>query len=91
MELVFRYTGIENLVLGGGFLFDNEGNNVANETDVINIHAAYETGKFLIGVEYSEANTDNANGTEDKRDAYMFLADYTVNEKLGVSSFKRSN
>ena len=32
-ELSFSYTGIENLVLGGGFLFDNQGNLDSTETD----------------------------------------------------------
>ena len=92
MELSFSYTGIENLVLGGGFLFDNEGNSATSETDVINIHAAYTTGKFLLGVEYSEADVDSANdANNDKLDAYMFLADYTVSDKLAVALRVSSN
>ena len=52
-ELSFSYTGIENLVIGGGFLFDNQGNESATETDVVNLHAAYQTGKFLFAAEYT--------------------------------------
>ena len=84
-ELSFSYTGIENLVLGGGFYFDNQGNSAAAtiETDYVNIHAAYQTGKFLIAAEYTEADLDGA--TNDKLDAYMFLADYAVSDKLAVA------
>lgn len=91
-ELSFSYTGIENLVLGGGFLFDNEGNNAASETDMINIHAAYTSGKFLVAAEYSEADVDGAGSTgDDKLDAYMFLADYTVSDKMAVALRLSSN
>jgi hypothetical protein len=91
-ELSFSYTGIENLVLGGGFLFDNEGNNAASETDLVNVHAAYTTGKFLIAAEYSEADVDGAGSTgDDKLDAYMFLADYTVSDKMAVALRLSSN
>jgi hypothetical protein len=86
MELSFSYTGVENLVIGGGFLFDNQGNNTGDETDVVNVHAAYTTGKFLLAAEYSEQDKDNANNTgSDKLDAYMFLADYSVSDKLAIA------
>jgi hypothetical protein len=85
-ELSFSYTGIENLVIGGGFLFDNSGNNAGTESDYVNFHAAYQTGKFLIGAEYTELDIDSANGaTDGKRDAYMFLADYSVSDKLAIA------
>ena len=83
-ELSFSYTGIENLVLGGGFLFDNQGNQNNTETDIVNVHAAYQTGKFLIAAEYSEADVDGLT-VNDKLDAYMFLADYSVSDKLGIA------
>jgi hypothetical protein len=83
-ELSFSYTGIENLVLGGGFLFDNQGNLASTETDIVNIHAAYQTGKFLVAVEYSEADVDGP-VINDKLDAYMFLADYAVSDKLAIA------
>ena len=84
-ELSFSYSGIENLVIGGGFYFDNQGNNtnLNTETDYVNVHAAYQTGKFLIAAEYTEADEDG--GTNDKLDAYMFLADYAVSDKLAVA------
>ena len=83
-ELSFSYTGIENLVLGGGFLFDNKGNLSSTETDIVNVHAAYQTGKFLVAAEYSEADVDGT-ATNDKLDAYMFLADYSVSDKLAIA------
>ena len=85
-ELSFSYTGIENLVLGGGFLFDNEGNNAGSrETDVVNIHAAYQTGKLLLAAEYTEQDIDQATVVNDKLDGYMFLADYSVSDKLAIA------
>ena len=89
-ELSFSYTGIENLVLGGGFLFDNQGNQNNTETDIVNVHAAYQTGKFLVAAEYSEADVDGT-ATNDKLDAYMFLADYSVSDKLAIAVRISSN
>ena len=91
-ELSFSYTGVENLVLGGGFLFDNEGSDVATERDMVNVHAAYTTGKFLFAAEYSEIDVDGGTGVDDdKLDAYMFLADYTVSDKMAVALRLSSN
>jgi hypothetical protein len=85
-ELSFSYTGIENLVIGGGFLFDNKGNDDSTETDMVNVHAAYQTGKFLVAVEYTEADRDGDTAADnDKLDGYMFLADYAVSDKLAVA------
>ena len=89
-ELSFSYTGIENLVLGGGFLFDNQGNQNNTETDIVNVHAAYQTGKFLVAAEYSEADVDGT-AINDKLDAYMFLADYSVSDKLAIAVRISSN
>jgi hypothetical protein len=83
-ELSFSYTGIENLVIGGGFLFDNQGNESSTETDIVNIHAAYQTGKFLFAAEYTEQDVDGTS-TNDKLDGYMFLADYSVSDKLAIA------
>ncbi|MFL2914467.1 MAG: porin [Opitutales bacterium] len=90
-EISFSYTGIENLVLGGGFLFDNQGNSGDDEADMINVHAAYTTGKFLFAAEYSEIDVDGDANSDDKLDAYMFLADYTVSDKLAVAFRLSSN
>jgi hypothetical protein len=91
-ELSFSYTGVENLVLGGGFLFNNRGNTDTEESDMINVHAAYTTGKFLLAAEYSEIDVDSAVvGGDDKLDAYMFLADYTLSDKMAVALRLSSN
>ena len=86
-ELSFSYTGIENLVLGGGFLFDNQGNSSGTnkETDVVNVHAAYQTGKLLFAAEYTEQDIDHGTTANDKLDGYMFLADYSVSDKLAIA------
>jgi hypothetical protein len=90
-ELSFSYTGVENLILGGGFLFDNQGNSGDDEADMVNVHAAYTTGKFLFAAEYSEIDIDGDANSDDKLDAYMFLADYTVSDKLAVAFRLSSN
>jgi len=91
-NFLFSYTGIENLVLGGGFLFDNEGSDVATERNMVNVHAAYTTGKFLFAAEYSEIDVDGGTGVnDDKLGAYMFLADYTVSDKMAVALRLSSN
>jgi predicted porin len=91
-ELSFSYTGVENLVLGGGFLFNNQGNSGNDERDMVNVHAAYTTGKFLLAAEYSEIDVDSAVlGGDDKLDAYMFLADYTLSDKMAVALRLSSN
>lgn len=78
VELSLSYTGIENLAIGGGYLFDNR-DLASAEADVINVHAAYTAGKALIAAEYSkiDATTD--------LDAMMILVDYDVSDKLGIA------
>jgi len=78
LEIALSYTGIENLAIGGGYHFDNQANN-ANETDVLNIHASTTMGKFLLGAEYTELDTQGAD-----LDGWMVLADYDISEKLGM-------
>jgi len=75
LELSFSYTGIADTTIGGGYFWENA---AANETDVINIHAARSFGKFLVAAEYIERS-----GTTDT-DAYMVLADYDYNDKIGA-------
>ena len=66
IEVSFSYTGFENLVLGGGYFFDNQKNtNPSTERDVFNIHAAYTAGKALIAGEFIGASDDVANAGED--------------------------
>ena len=81
IELSFSYTGFENLVLGGGYFFDNQKNTTpSTERDVFNIHAAYTAGKALIAGEFIGASDDTANSGED---AFLVLVDYDFTDKLG--------
>ena len=43
LELSFSYTGIENVTIGGGYFFDNQGDS-ADESDALNIHAINYNG-----------------------------------------------
>jgi len=79
LELAFTYTGFNNVVLGGGFFFDNQDDS-ADETDAMNIHASRQFGKLLLAAEYSEIQN-----TARDRDAYLLLADYDFNDKVGVA------
>jgi len=79
LELAFTYTGFNSVVLGGGFFFDNQDDS-ADETDALNIHASRQFGKLLLAAEYSEIQ----NAARD-RDAYLLLADYDFNDKVGVA------
>jgi hypothetical protein len=78
-EISFTYTGIAGLNIGGGFFVDNEAT-AADETDVVNIHASRQFGKLLVAGEYTELSANAGD-----RDAYLVLADYDVNDKLGVA------
>ena len=79
LELSIVYTGIAGVNIGGGFLFDNQDNSV-NENDLINFHVSRQFGKLLLAGEYSEIQN-----TARDRDAYLLLADYDINNKLGVA------
>ena len=79
LELSFSYTGIADMVIGGGYFFDNQQVN-ANETDTMNIHASRSFGKLLVAAEYTEISTNALD-----RDAYMVLADYDYTDKIGVA------
>jgi len=82
LELSFTYTGIAGLNIGGGYFFDNaEG----AETDSLNLYASRQLGKLLIAGEYSERSTSTAGSADVDNDAYLLLADYDVNDKLGVA------
>jgi len=78
-EISFTYTGIAGVNIGGGFFIDNEAT-AAQETDAVNLHVSRQFGKLLLAGEYSELDNNGAD-----RDAYMILADYDVNNKLGVA------
>jgi hypothetical protein len=82
LELSFAYTGIAGVNIGGGFFFDNaEG----AETDSLNVFASRQFGKLLVAGEYSERSTSTPGAADVDNDAYLLLADYDVNDKLGVA------
>ena len=81
VEIALTYTGIENLVLGGGM--HAQRNQAANtDVDVTNVHAAYTMDKLMLGGEY--VNIDSEAVTEDLS-AYLILADYDINDKMGIA------
>ena len=86
-EIALSYTGIAGVNIGGGFTVDNEETGDA-ESDAINFHVSRQFGKLLLAGEYSSIDTA-ANGeagvAEGDRDAYLILADYDINNKLGVA------
>jgi len=83
LEVSFTYTGIAGVNIGGGYFFDNaEG----DETDVLNVHVSRQFGKLLLAGEYIEASTSSTTAANNvDNDGYLLLADYDVNEKLGVA------
>jgi hypothetical protein len=97
-EISFTYSGIAGVNIGGGIFLDNEaagdGTNANGaETDAVNVHISRQFGKLLLAGEYTQLDT-SANGstaTEEERDAYLILADYDVNDKLGVAFRLSSN
>jgi hypothetical protein len=78
VELSATYTGIENLAIGGGYVFDNP-TGAELERDLFNLHAAYTAGKALLAAEYISADDEDETG----EDAYMILLDYDFTDKLG--------
>jgi len=91
-EISFTYTGIAGVNIGGGVFLDNENSGNA-ETDAVNVHISRQFGKLLLAGEYTQLDT-TANGsaaTEEERDAYLVLADYDVNDKLGFALRLSSN
>jgi hypothetical protein len=83
MELAVSYTGFAGVTIGGGYFFDNSDD---NETDILNIHVSRQVGKLLLAAEYTETSSSYNDGTADlDLDGYLLLADYDVNEKLGVA------
>jgi hypothetical protein len=89
LEVSISYTGIENVNIGVGYLFDNEELNT-DEEDILNAHISTSLGKLFLAAEYTEINTSNTAGTGDL-DAYMLLADYDFTDKLGAAFRISSN
>jgi len=84
VEIALTYTGIENLVLGGGMHSTSGRTGVApltNDVDITNLHAAYTMDKLMLGGEYISVDEDTA----DDLSAYLILADYDINDKMGIA------
>jgi len=81
LEVAIAYTGIENVNIGLGYFFDNK-SDTNQEIDILNVHASALLGKLLVAAEYTELNRG---GNLSDLDGYLFLADYDINDKLGVA------
>jgi len=84
---LLAYTGIENVNIGLGYYFDNQADSSA-EIDILNVHASTSFGKLFVAAEYTELDRG---GAQTDLDGYLFLADYDVNDKLGVALRLSSN
>jgi predicted porin len=92
-EITVSFNGIENLVVSAGLYSlndqeqDTDGDGVvdvtADDITAYTISAAYTLDKLLLAAEYSNIDPDAA-ATNDLS-AYMLLADYDVNDKLGFA------
>jgi hypothetical protein len=85
-EVAVAFTGIENLAVGAGIVSVNGASvNGAASVDpsIYNINAAYTLDKLLIAGEYSNFDQDTA-GSPDLA-AWMLLADYDINDKMGIA------
>ena len=65
-EISFSYTGFENVVIGGGYFFDNQSNRTL-ETDALNLHASVNMGKLLVAGEYIELSNDTVGDRKSTR------------------------
>ena len=90
LEISFVYTGIDNVNLGGGYFFDNQGDS-ENEVDVLNLHASTTFGKLFVAAEYTELNRGSSVADGSDLDGYLVLLDYDINNKLGVALRVSSN
>ena len=81
IEIALSYTGIENLVLGGG-VHSQRNSGANNDRDISNLHAAYTMDKLMLAAEY--VNDDNDAAADDLT-AVMILADYDINDQMGVA------
>ena len=86
-EVAVSFSGVENLSLTAGIVAYNASENAvaANtdaDADIFNINAAYTLDKLLLAAEYTNVDVD---GAADDLSAYLLLADYDINDKLGLA------
>ena len=79
LEVAVSYTGIENLSIGAG-MHQVNGLTAADDVDITNIHASYTMDKLMLAAEHINVETATADES-----AYLILADYDVNDQLGVA------
>jgi len=86
-EITIGFNGLENLALAAGFKVHNgeQDGSVSSTSDysISNITAAYSLDKLLLAAEYSDIDQEGAANPD--LSAYMILADYDVNDKLGFA------
>lgn len=86
-EIAVSYNGIDNLSVTIGYIniatADSTvaGTPAVEDFDVYTVNASYTLNKLLLAGEYSSAEGDDG----DDLSAYLILADYDVNEKLGIA------
>jgi hypothetical protein len=81
-ELSLAFNGVENLSLGGG-VQGVRAADAGEDVDTTNIYATYTYNKILFAAEY--VNIDDEDNNDGDRSAYLILADYDINAKLGLS------
>jgi hypothetical protein len=87
-EFSISFTGVENLVLTAGVrshsasTLDITGG-IDADSDITNITAAYTLDKLLLAAEYTTVDIDVA--AIDDLSAYLLLADYDINDKMGIA------
>jgi len=81
-ELSLAFNGVDNLTFGGG-VQGVRGAAAGTDVDTTNIYATYTLNKVLLAAEY--VNVDNEANADGDRSAYLILADYDINEKLGIA------
>jgi predicted porin len=82
-ELALNYTGLNNITLGAGFQTDRSDSTVATtDVEIYTINVTYTLDKLFLAAEYANRQDDGETWDEA---AYMVLADYDVNDKLGVA------
>jgi len=80
-EVALSYTGIENATIGAGFQTDRAATG-GDDVELYSINATYTLNKLFLAAEYT--NREDDGDTFDEA-AWMVLADYDVNDKLGVA------
>jgi len=87
-EFSVSFTGIENLVLTAGVRSHSASSaditaGTDADMDYTNITAAYTIDKLLLAAEYTTADMDVVGA--DDISAYLLLADYDINDKMGIA------